>query len=239
MTSRIALWRFQPHPVAALYQSTYLIRRSLFKALRPIAASVTGQVLDFGCGSKPYRSLFTACESYIGLDIEVSGHDHADSDVDVFYDGEKIPFEDETFDAVVAFEVFEHVFNIDTVLREIITKLRPGGRFIISIPFAWPEHEQPYDFARYTSFGIESVLRQAGFTDIKITKTAGFFASISQLLLHYLVANIFNRLGVVGKVLRIPFCALINLTAMAGEAILPRDDSYFANLVVQARKPGA
>ena len=100
-------------------------------------------VLDFGCGSKPYESLFKNANSYIGIDLEASGHSHQDSKVDVFYDGKTIPFPDEHFDAVVCFEVLEHVFNIKEIIQELNRVLKPNGKLLISVPFAWDEHEVP------------------------------------------------------------------------------------------------
>lgn len=236
MSKLLAQWRFLPSPVAALYQGSYLIRRGLFKAIAPIAATTTGDILDFGCGSKPYRPLFTSCKSYTGLDIDVSGHDHSDSLVDVFYDGKVIPFEDESFDAVVAFEVFEHVFNIDEIFAQLQKKLRPGGRLLITVPFAWPEHEQPYDFARYTSFGIADIIARSGLSIVEVKKTNGAFVAINQLFLNYLISNIFDRLGIVGKFAKIPFCFLINMFALLGNLLLPTDTTYYSNLVVLAEK---
>lgn len=53
--------------------------------------------MDVGCGSKPYRELFDVDE-YIGIDIEVSGHNHSSSNIDKFYDGKVIPFENNALD---------------------------------------------------------------------------------------------------------------------------------------------
>ena len=96
----------------------YLIRRSILKHISPLAPRLTGKMLDFGCGSKPYQSLFEVDE-YIGIDYENPGHSHANEHIDVFYDGKKIPFPDATFDSVLATEVFEHVFYLEDTLKEI------------------------------------------------------------------------------------------------------------------------
>jgi hypothetical protein len=48
-------------------------------------------VLDFGCGSKPYRQYFTAAGSYTSIAIEVSGYNHKNEEIDVYYDGKVIP----------------------------------------------------------------------------------------------------------------------------------------------------
>lgn len=239
MKALVKKWRFLPAPAAALYESTFLIRRALFKAIAPVARDLRGDVLDFGCGSKPYRSLFTACDRYVGVDIAVSGHDHAESEIDVFYDGRTLPFDDASFDAAVAFEVFEHVFNIDEMLTELRRTLKPGGRIVLTMPFAWPEHEVPYDFGRYTSFGIAAVLERTGFAVERIQKTNGTIEAIHQLWIEYVATRIFRPLGVVGKLARIPFVALTNASAIILRTILPRDDAFYSNLVVCARRTDA
>ncbi len=158
----------------------YFIRRGLYKGLLETAPRLAGNVLDFGCGQKPYRSLFTNADCYTGLDIEQSGHEHTGEDIDVYYDGKVIPFDDGSFDHVFATEVFEHVFNIDEVLPEIRRVTRIGGRLLVTCPFVWPEHERPYDFARYTSFGIRHILEQHGYEIEQEIKTGHFFEVILQ-----------------------------------------------------------
>jgi len=41
--------------------------------------------------------------------------------------------------------------------------LKPGGHVVASVPFAMREHEQPYDFYRYTSFALKSLAADSGF----------------------------------------------------------------------------
>src|SRR5690606_18990030 len=96
--------------------------------------------------------------SYVGLDIEVSGRDPSLKAPDFTYDGDVFPFADESYDGLLATEVFEHVPNPSTLLGEAYRVLRPGSCLIVSTPFAWREHEAPYDFFRYTSFGMARLL---------------------------------------------------------------------------------
>ena len=53
--------------------------------------------MDFGCGSKPYKSLFNV-EEYLGVDYYNEGHPHENEQIDVFYDGKNLPFPDNYFD---------------------------------------------------------------------------------------------------------------------------------------------
>lgn len=36
------------------------------------------------------------------------------------------------------------------------------------VPLYWEEHEQPYDFFRFTRFGIQNMMEKAGFKNIEI-----------------------------------------------------------------------
>jgi hypothetical protein len=82
---------FQPGFLAIFINPFFFIRRGLFINIRENAKKLEGVLLDFGCGRKPYKNLF-AVKEYIGVDIEQSGHSHALSEVDVYYDGKTIPF---------------------------------------------------------------------------------------------------------------------------------------------------
>lgn len=68
-----------------------------------------------------------------------------------FYDGETIPFENNSFDSIVSTKVLEHLFTIYELLEEFYIVLKPNGKAVITTPFMWEEHEIPYYFARYTT----------------------------------------------------------------------------------------
>lgn len=182
-------------------------------------------------------------KSYVGVDIEVSGHSHdktdssyKDSKVDYFYDGRHLPFEDGRFDGVVAFEVFEHVFNIDEVIPEITRVMKPGGRFLCSTPFAWDEHEEPYDFARYTSFGMRHILEKHGFEVLEIRKTTTYVLAVSQMFIAYLARHVARKSGILRRLFQLVFLFPLNVLALIANFILPKHDEYFSTLAVYARK---
>jgi len=201
-----------------------------------MAPSVTGEILDFGCGSKPYEKLFVNASRYIGLDIETSGHDHATSSVDVFYDGKRIPFDDESFDACVTFEVLEHVFNPDEILVELRRVIKTGGKLMLSVPFVWEEHEVPFDFGRYTSFGVKHILEKHGFTVLELRKTTSDFLTLVQLFVNFLSRYVSPRSGLGWKFFQLAIIFPLNTLALALDYLLPRNGSLFCNTVVLAIK---
>lgn len=227
---------FLTTPLSLLINPFYIIRNGLFQAISAVAPNLSGEILDFGCGSKPYASLFTGAVNYIGVDIETSGHNHSSSQVDIFYDGKTLPFPEQRFDVVVSFEVFEHLFNPDQMLSEIMRVLKPGGAFLLTIPFAWDEHETPYDFARYTSFGIKHILIRNGFEVTEVKKTGNYWLALCQMLIAYLVQHVFPK-GTMGKLLQLAVIFPINVMALLINRLLPQHYDYFCNTVTLARKP--
>lgn len=232
---------FHPSLLGFLFSPDYMIRRALYVAVREMAPRVSGQVLDFGCGSKPYADLFAHAGSYVGVDLQVSGHDHHDSKIDVFYDGQTLPFADGQFDSVISFEVFEHIFNLPRVLKEICRVTRPSGCLLISIPFAWNEHEIPYDYARYTSFGISHLLEESGYEVVELRKTTSHLVAVGQLLIVYLT-QMAPKHRLLRNIFQLAAIAPVTMATTALDKVLPRKESYFCNSVVLARKkaePGA
>lgn len=227
---------FRPGMVAALVNPSYLLRSNLFNAISHFSSRFNGTVLDYGCGSKPYKEIFNAAESYIGLDIEVSGHDHTSSEVDVFFDGKAIPFDDSHFDGIVTFETLEHVFDIDLALSEFYRVLKTDGSILITVPFAWPEHEVPYDFGRYTSYGMTHLLEKHGFEICEITKTGNYFLVIAQLTCDYIRDIFFPKSKIARALLNAILLFPITATAIMLNFIMPKRKNLYFNLVVIAKK---
>src|SRR5687767_14503304 len=94
----------------------YLTRNRLLKSILFFRENMTGRMMDFGCGSKPYKSIFTVNE-YIGVDYDNPGHPHNNEQIDVFYDGKTLPFPDNHFDSICSAEVVEHIFNLPEILK--------------------------------------------------------------------------------------------------------------------------
>lgn len=221
-------------------QPFFFIRKGINKDVKALAPQCTGKVLDFGCGAKPYLGYFGHADEYTGLDIEHSGHPHLNEHIDVFYDGKKIPFADKSFDSVFSSEVFEHVFNIEEVLPEIHRVLKPGGKMLLTCPFAWPEHEVPYDFCRYSSFGIRHVLEKAGFKIIDQRKSGHFFEVVMQYLIFYIFCFIPKKPAFVYYILHQLFILPFMLFTIIISFLLPkrmkRKDLYFNNIVLVEKK---
>ncbi len=223
--------------VAVLTNPFYFVRKNLFKNIQEFSSLFDGKVLDFGCGAKPYKDLFKKCSEYIGCDIATSGHDHINEQIDVFYNGETIPFEDGYFDNIFTSEVFEHVFNLDTILDELYRVLKPGGYMLATVPFIWNEHEIPFDYGRYTSYGIQSLLKRHGFKIVQLKKSTNYIEMIYQLKMEYVRYEIF-KVGnpTIRHFLQRILIAPLAIMGSIMQLILPENQSFYGDNIVLCKK---
>lgn len=144
--------------------------------MREVKTYARGMMLDVGCGTRRYESIFReTVDSYIGLDWpEIK--DRALQDV--IGDAMKIPFKNASFDVVLATELMEHLPAPHNFLVEVARVLREGGIFILSVPFMEPVHEAPRDYYRFTRFSLRLLLEEHGFSIQKIWKKGGWWSVV-------------------------------------------------------------
>jgi SAM-dependent methyltransferase len=173
-----------------IWTPLHLHRRALYLAVRgsilarlPEHAAKIGRnldVLDAGCGSMPYESLFArtgVCNAYHGADVTPGPK------VSIRIDpaAQRIEADDESYDVVVHFQVLEHVPRPEKLLEECYRVLRQGGQMICTIPFLFEYHAVPGDYHRWTDEGICTDLGRAGFSDISIAPVETQLESIVTL----------------------------------------------------------
>lgn len=155
---------------AALRRVFDLQAGSLWRDLSEPLSRTRGTLLDVGCGAQPYRRLIPPQTTYIGLDTEESQSNFGYSMPDVRRiapDG-RWPVDDRWADVVLATETLEHVENPEAFLRQAYRCLRPGGRLILTVPFAARWHYIPHDYWRFTPSGLRLLLERARFSDVSV-----------------------------------------------------------------------
>lgn len=225
---------FTPNWLGVFLNPFYLARAGLRDAMIEFGPMLSGNLLDVGCGSKPYLSMF-AVASYIGLDI-----DTADSRrrgiADQFYDGGKFPFQDASFDSVLCNQVLEHVFNPTEFLGEISRVIKPGGKLLLTVPFVWDEHEQPHDYARYSSFGLRYLLEGAGFKLVHHKKLGADPSVLFQLANAYFFKICRPLPKSVNILVTATAMAFVNVSGLLARYLLPENQDLFLDQLVLAEK---
>lgn len=191
--------------------------------------------LDVGCGDRPYENLFEH-GSYVGIDIENSGRPMGLKKPDYFYDGNKIPFPDDSFDLVISTQVLEHTPNPLAILNEMARICKPGGGVVVSLPFVYQEHEEPFDFFRFSRFGIADLLEKTGLKIQTIKRDSSALEAIAILINVYIIHNLVPKVRGLRPLYALFFCFPIQLLAMILSKILPDKGQLYLNVVVQAKK---
>jgi SAM-dependent methyltransferase len=158
---------------------SYLNAHLLERSIRLLAAQLTGDLLDVGCGQQPYRSYFDHVASHRACDF-----DALRGNVDFACPADRIPLACDTLDSILCTEVLEHVTDPLAVWREFYRVLRPAGQVLLTTPMYWPPHELPYDYHRHTEHGLRHMVSESGFELIALVPRGGPWAMWGQVTLH-------------------------------------------------------
>ena len=131
-----------------------------------------GRVLEVGCGDGALLELLRQ-EGYSvdGVDASSTGIQHCKERgvratcIDASTRG--LPFSDGEFDHVVSLETFEHLMNPYFVLQEVRRVLKPGGRFVCSIPNPLTGHPYLYP-GLFEYWNYRRFLEQSGFSILSV-----------------------------------------------------------------------
>lgn len=152
----------------------WLIYEINYEFLSRSSENFRGHLYDLGCGEMPYKAwLLGYADQYTGVDWGGTQHQlKADIVADL---NEPLPIASEVADTVISLSVMEHLREPQVFLGEAHRILKPGGAIILQVPFMWWVHEAPYDYYRYTQFGLQYMFQKAGFSNIQVYAQTGFW----------------------------------------------------------------
>lgn len=183
---------------------------------------VKGRVLDLGAGMAKYKPiLIKNAADYVACDVRKT------ENIDTVCDVTNLIFALESFDTVISTQVFEHVDNPFSVVREIKKVLKAGGNAIITAPFMVPFHADPKDNFRFSREGLEEIFKSSGFEIVDSGIYGGFFMVLSEML-HFSWCNPYKHKS--GR-----FIAAIEKIAKVCDRVFPSKIIY-ANTFVVAKK---
>lgn len=198
-------------------------------------------ILDIGCGNKPYAQYIKNItkiydrNSYIGCDIIQS----SEYQVDIICEATNIPLESERFDAIICTQVLEHIFDNKDLISEAHRLLKNDGVFIISAPFIWEHHEEPFDFFRFTRFGFQNLLESSGFKIDHYCANGGKWATLGLIFNMTISTPIKVRYNFIHKTLtlfRICIYCLTNSIFYILDRIFTETDKLTINHTFVCRK---
>jgi SAM-dependent methyltransferase len=148
--------------------------------------ALTGLVLDLGSKGNPsYHELLKEFKGVSWLRMDISPA----AGIGCCGDLTSLPVKDGIFDAVICFNVLEHVYRYRSALSEIRRVLKPAGLLYGYVPFLCNVHPDPSDYWRFTADCLHKSLSDAGLEPQYLSAHGGVFIScfdLSSFLLHKL-----------------------------------------------------
>jgi len=226
--------------VASLGHPHYLHLSDLALALAEVAQGQSGDWLDYGSGASPYRSLFTSGR-YARADI-------AGDDLDyVIVPDMPLPAPDESFDGILSTQVLEHVPRPAAYLADCRRLLRPGGTLLLTTHGSWKEHGVPYDYRRWTTYGLAMELEEAGFLVERMARLTCGPRAVLMFLVGPRFDSGFRGKGVVGSSLALCFSWILGNKKQVHRlsdsvhshlrVVWDRPEPFYLALLAVARKP--
>ncbi len=220
----------------------YLHLSDLLLALTEVARGLSGDWLDYGSGASPYRSLFPSCR-YARADI-------AGDDLDYIIEpGMPLAAPDESFDGILSTQVLEHVREPAVYLADCRRLLRPGGVLLLTTHGSYKEHGVPYDYHRWTTYGLEADLAQAGLLLERRARLTCGPRAVLMLMYGPKFESGFWGKGMVGSSLALCFNWIVRNKKQAHRlsdkvhnhlrVVWDRPEPFYLALLAVARKPAA
>jgi SAM-dependent methyltransferase len=136
-------------------------------AARALRERVAVRVLDAGAGEGYGAAILDKLATTHAVELDGGAARHAAHTYPrlrvVRADACALPFRPETFDAVTAMQVMEHLFCADAFLRQVKSLLRPGGALLLSTPnrdtFSPDSPPNAFHVYEYTAEELEALLR--------------------------------------------------------------------------------
>jgi len=129
----------------------------------------------------------------LGSGIKLIGKDVINIDfypfinVDIVADITKLPFKDNSVDAIICESVLEHVKNPWIVIQEMKRTLKPDGLVYLSVPFIISFHSSPNDYYRWSKEGLRELMRQ-GFQEEEIGIRNGPTSAVLSIVNEWIAA---------------------------------------------------
>lgn len=200
-----------------------------------------GTILDVGAADRWVASHLHPQTDYLALDYPATGNQFYAARPDVFADACALPIADASIDGVVCLEVIEHVPDPGQAVKEIARVLRPGGTAWISMPFLYPVHNEPFDFQRYTRYGLRRDAERAGLDVVELRRSGHALRAAGLITCLTIAGGIHSRHPLI-KTLLLPLAlimiCLINLTCWLLSTCWPDWPNVAMGHHMELRKPG-
>ena len=198
-------------PNVYITNAFYLNWRQLSNSMKAALPYLRGRCVDVGAGTAPYQQMVSQrVDEYIVADYSDTRQSMFARENSQFIEADvlNLPFEDQSMDSVLFTQVLEHVTQPARALDEIRRILKKEGVLIISVPFIFQAHAEPYDYWRFSEYGIRRLILEREFEILEFHYQGYFGTSVMSMLNGY-IWQLSSKQKWIRNFLLLPFILLI------------------------------
>ena len=146
--------------------------------------SLYGLVVDIGGGlNKGFYDNFKSVKDAKIINLDLKNPSGSPNKIDL--EENRLPFQNNSVDCILMFNILEHIFNFKFLLEEVSRSLKTGGTVLGFVPFLINYHPDPNDYFRYTEEALEKIFFSVGFNFVEVAKVGGgpFYVNFNNIVL--------------------------------------------------------
>ena len=220
-----------------------LLDNNIRELFQRYATSQAGphRVLDVGCGGQPFRGIVEH-SGYRYMSLDTRQNKQGTVDIIACID-EPLPaalLEQSPFQFVFCTEVLEHVADWPIAFKNLASLMSKGGHLLITCPFFYPLHEEPYDFWRPTHHAIRHFAEESGLRIVECRSAGGPWDVLGTLLggvrLKSRDSRLFAKIAAGAAILAHKVCYRL-LSSGTLQEYVNCDSHLYLSTIVIAEKP--
>lgn len=223
------------------FHPQWMANKAHLKNVKRVCKLQNKKVLEIGCGNSILSQKMQSSNRLIRGDYPATSERYSNLP-HVYFDARQLPIADSSIDVVVVYEVLEHVKDYRLALQEIKRVLCSNGELYLSVPFLYPVHDEPFDYQRFTEFGLKSDMSEMNLELVEYQKYPSAYESIAQLI-NIIILRAILRSESYSKVLAFflivvlyPVLICINIVSCVVATILPNEPVFYLGQFLRARK---
>ncbi|MEM7472972.1 MAG: methyltransferase domain-containing protein [Pseudomonadota bacterium] len=154
--------------VRKLVQAITGTRKFYYRRLHEIAPSARGlRVLEIGSGKQ-----IKGQEAYSAVHIFKDVEEFRQTDINPEFGHEVLDIKTMDiageYDLILCLNVLEHIYETELVVENLRRALKEGGRLVVAVPFAFPLHDEPHDYFRFTKYALDRMMEKFATSEVEI-----------------------------------------------------------------------
>ena len=189
----------------------YLNHKHLYNSFVKSLPYLKGICADIGSGNAIYKKiLLPYVDEYIAVDkSDIHKHMFSTSK-EKFIDADikNLPFDDNSIDTLILTQVLEHIDEPFKALDEIKRVMKKDATLILSVPFIYHAHATPYDYFRFSEYGLRKICKDYNFEILEF-HYQGYFGTAIISMLNGFIWNLASRYKVLRNTILLPLLLII------------------------------